>query len=123
MKRSVALLLLVVLLTAAGCDRDRVGWQRSVQANVNPAELEQWATNCIAKGVVSTNDASEQIRQLMLGAHVSIATDSGSGHKAVVFMHGGGFGHWAVVVGPPDYKCMMGNRRAYWTNGVWFAWE
>ena len=59
----------------------------------------------------------------MIGARVSLATDSGSGQQAVVFFHGGGFGHWAIVVGAPDYKCRMGNRQAYWTNGVWFTWE
>ena len=125
MKFSFRVLLLVVLFAACNSDPERVVWRRNIRKRINPSELEQWATNCMAKGMIITNGASEQLRWLMSGYGVNIETNYASTQPEVivVFMTGGGFGHSAIIVGGPNYKCTMGDRQAYWTNGIWFAWN
>jgi hypothetical protein len=126
MSRFSFALLVAACLTSCGCNKpypDIAEWRQSVQASVDPTALQRWATNCIAKGVITKDDAGQEIGQLMRGPNIQIETDAVSGQKAVVFMYGGGFGHWAIVVGAADYQCRMGNIRSYWTNGIWFAWE
>ena len=128
MPHTVAILVLALFL--AGCGeapfaREMREFRQSVQQEVVATDLETWATNCIAKGVLSEDGASEAIRKLIRESdgEVSVSGKIGSPDGVVIFWYGGGFAHWGIAVGEPTYKCTLGNVQTRWTNGIWFWHE
>jgi hypothetical protein len=122
------LVFVVLVLSLTGCDetpmtKEMRAFRQSIQQKVVALDLEQWATNCIAKGTVTEDGASAAIRQLMREGEVSVSGEIGSPERIVLFWYGGGFGHWGIAVGAPTYKCMLGNVQTHWTNGIWFWHE
>ena len=122
------LIIVVLVLSLTGCGeapftKEMRAFRQSVQQKVVASDLEEWATNCIAKGTVTEEGASDAIRQLMREGEVSISGDLGSPERIVSFWYGGGFGHWGIAVGAPTYNCRLGNVQTHWTNGIWFWHE
>jgi hypothetical protein len=120
----VVLVLAIFLL--GGCYRlpstEASRLRHSVEKTIVASDLEKWATNCLAQGVVTTTGASESIRQVIreCEGRVSVSKDGPNGEGIVLFVYGGGFGHWGLAVGGTDYKCGLGNAQTHWTNGIWF---
>lgn len=122
------LVILGLLPLLAGCGEAPIAkemrqFRQSVQQKVTASDLEQWATNCISKGAITEDGASQAVRQLMREGEVSISSEIGSQERTVQFWYGGGFGHWGIAVGAPTYTCRLGNVQTHWTNGIWFWHE
>ncbi len=118
----------IILMSVTGCGeapftKEMRVFRQTVQEQVAAAELERWATNCIATGTITESGVPAEIRQLMPEGKVFLSGEIGTSDRIVLFWTGGGFGHWGIAVGIPNYECTLGTVQTHWTNGIWFWHE
>jgi len=123
--------LAVISALFAGCGRDSEEFAVRVKGVVNPAELQSWATNLIAKTPV-TNGASvavkkDDIPNFVRGIYKDIPPEfvdviAGDKGSYVQVAYGGGFGHWGLYIGYPTLV-EKGDENFHvvsWKPGIYF---
>ena len=106
------------------------GFADEVKKTINPQELQHWAVTTLDKTTshsfdIQPQDMPASLRTLksrnlsMEMAYYEVGQSSKESY--LVFMWGGGFGHWGIDVGAPDFEQPDdGNTYLKWIPGVYF---
>jgi hypothetical protein len=129
--------LIGILLTGAvvaGCGRGYIKrmeqFEAQVKQAVNPDELQQWATNCIASTKQSGDTeldprkAPGYIKKIYNDDPEMVWVHKGSSvqDSYIEITYGSGFGHWGLFIGDPSFT-LKGAKNLYvvqWKSGIYF---
>ena len=111
-----------------GCIRDLREFAEGVEASVEPVALQAWATNILAQhtsGSISAAEIPDYVRHISTQEpEVMVSTTtSDEVRPCVSIVYGGGFGHWGLKVGGPDFKVPTDIDWSYyiqWKPGIYF---
>jgi hypothetical protein len=133
-----AAIIILVAIVCGGCKRpadvQMENFAKTVRQTINPDDLQAWSAKMISNTTpdhffveysdLSTNAAPKGLQELMTNyATVSVVPAGSLNDVVLVYVQGGGFGHWGFAVGAPTYTCSFGHTQAHWTNGIWFWTE
>jgi len=133
MKRKAAIFLCLIALglETESCEspeqvfEERCDW---VKASVDPEELRSWATKLIEQreanpkfqDVIPQNEILPSLRDPRV--HVVFHKANEQEKSYVTLQWGGGFGHWGILVGDPEFRPFRLERIRYveWEPGIYF---
>ena len=102
---------------------------------IDPAELQQWATSALqayqlnnGNYTIPTNTIPASLRNLQSedSTYEDISIDADKSlppeSRSVWVTWGGGFGHWGMAVGTPDFKAISDDANYFiqWKPGIYF---
>jgi len=128
----IILVLLGFLRTRLTYDSDVQRFERAVRKQINPADLQSWATNLLTMYSRSNSVDSEYRSFEITDLPVSLRNVSGLTPVAFLFANpsperaftriswGSGFlGHWGFEIGGPEFAYPVGNVET-WKPGIYF---
>ena len=110
------------------CIRELRQFAERVEVSVDPIALQMWATNTLAqhaRGDIPVSEIPDYVRRITRqspAVSVSSAGDDGA-RSCVWIVYGGGFGHWGLKVGGPDFRVPADTDWSYyieWKPGIYF---
>ena len=110
----------VLVLAKRERKRDDELFQSAVQRQITPGELVRAYEQAAAEGVsdlslIRLNSVAKQKPSFSM-------LEDNKGSMVIGIEWGGGFGHWGILIGPPDWVPAMGEvwQLKNWTNQVFF---
>jgi len=116
-------------------ERDFEAFQIQVKQGVDPQKLQDWAVPIIQGHNPKYQIPKEDIPIAMVdlpdflkklspsGPEMAVLCKSDTSDKNVIMIAwGGGFGHWGLLVGEPDFVASNDNSKSVvrWVDGIYF---
>ena len=131
LKAAIFLYLIAISFPIESCSsREQVfeEWCDGIKARVDPEELRSWATKIIEEreanpkfqDVIHQHAILPSLRDPRVRVVFHKANEQQSSH--VILQWGGGFGHWGILVGEPEFRPFRLERIHYveWKPGIYF---